>query len=415
VGLAWDQRAGGDIHASIKSGTRPGEVGKATEVGSDAGEGPDVASPEYHPERRSTSLLWTGEADCIEFSLELPRDVSMSGLRAVFINTSGTASGDSQATADTFDGLLGPAPASAMTTRPGFVSRKAWGADESLRNCDPYYAPKLKMAFVHHTAGSNDYSSSQSDDIVRSIYWYHTEVNGWCDIAYNFLVDRYGTLYIGRAGGTRVPTVPGATQGFNTGSTAVAAMGNFMDVAPTRATVRSIKRVLAWRLDVAHLPATGWARMVSGGGPNTRYPEGTEVWLKLISGHRRTGYTDCPGDHLNDLLWGIRRDVAARGTPKILRPSQSAKSVTPGAGAVEVTATGSEALKWQVDIKDAYGNVVRRFRARGEQLSLSWDGTDELGAPALPGDYRVVIKGADGDGEPARRAVLWVRVKPPSA
>ncbi len=419
VGLAWNQAAGGDVHAAIKSGKSQEDLGRATEVESDGGEGPDVSSPEYHPTRRSTAMLWTGQAHCIELSLELPAGAAISGLRAVFINTSGTAQGEAPApstkTAGPLDGLFGVSTANAMTRRPGLVTRAEWGADESLKNCDAGYAPALKMAFVHHTAGSNDYSPDQSDDIVRSIYWYHTQVKGWCDIAYNFLVDRYGTVFVGRDGGVRQPTIPAATQGFNTGSTAVAAMGNFMDVPPTSATVTAIQRVLAWRLDVAHLPATGWAKMTSAGGPNNRYPEGEEVTLRVISGHRRTGYTDCPGDYLYGLLPEIRRATSALGTPKILRPAQSQSSITPGIDQVLFTARAGEALGWDVDITNSLGTVVRHFDASGTRLSTTWDGTDELGAPVMPGDYRVIITGANSAGATARRAVLKLTVVAPAS
>ena len=33
----------------------------------------------------------------------------------------------------------------------------------------PYYNDAVRMAYVHHTAGSNDYTRAQSDDIVRAI------------------------------------------------------------------------------------------------------------------------------------------------------------------------------------------------------------------------------------------------------
>ena len=39
--------------------------------------------------------------------------------------------------------------------------------------------------------------------LLRSIYAYHTQSRGWSDVGYNFLVDRYGRLYEGRAGGSR--------------------------------------------------------------------------------------------------------------------------------------------------------------------------------------------------------------------
>jgi uncharacterized protein with LGFP repeats len=56
----------------------------------------------------------------------------------------------------------------------------------------------VKVGFVHHTASSNDYTREQAAAMVRGIYAYHVKSNGWSDIGYNYLVDRYGRAYEGR-------------------------------------------------------------------------------------------------------------------------------------------------------------------------------------------------------------------------
>ncbi len=80
------------------------------------------------------------------------------------------------------------------------VTRAQWGADESLRRGSPSYAT-VKMAFVHHTDTGNDYTAADAPAIVRAIYAYHTQTLGWSDIGYDFLIDRFGTIYEGRYGG----------------------------------------------------------------------------------------------------------------------------------------------------------------------------------------------------------------------
>ena len=90
----------------------------------------------------------------------------------------------------------------AATTTPPIVPRLSWGADESIRRAPPVYADQVRFSVVHHTAGRNDYSRGEAAAIVKGIQLYHVQGNGWNDIGYNFLVDRFGTIYEGRFGGS---------------------------------------------------------------------------------------------------------------------------------------------------------------------------------------------------------------------
>ena len=192
--------------------------------------------------------------------------------------------------------------------QPTIVSRAQWGADESLRG-EPRYAPVLRYAVVHHTAGSNDYSQADAPAVVRSVYLYHTRTLGWSDIGYAFLVDRFGTIYEGRAGGMTRPVVGAHVYGFNTGSTSVSLMGNFDKVAPTPELLDATARLLAWRLDVAHLDPSARVRTVSGGGD--RYAAGVTVEQPMIAAHRDYGSTACPGALVYAELGALRAAVVA--------------------------------------------------------------------------------------------------------
>ena len=88
---------------------------------------------------------------------------------------------------------------------PSIIGREEWGADPVLRCGTPQYHSGVRAAVVHHTAGSNDYLPQDSAGIIKSIYMYHTRTLGWCDIAYNALVDKYGQVFEGSAGGPNKP------------------------------------------------------------------------------------------------------------------------------------------------------------------------------------------------------------------
>jgi hypothetical protein len=410
LGVTWTQSGGPPIQVDVATSRDGTSFGRVMTL--DAEGGPDPGTPEYRPGAAASQLLWTGGRRCARISLRLTDGASLSDIDVSFINSSGTAAGP-DATPDvaptsSVGATLTVSSADAMTRKPRFISRRRWGANPRLLNCKPDVAPELKMGFVHHTVTANRYPRGKSDDIVRAIYAYHTRGQGWCDIAYNFLVDRFGRAFEGRSGGMTNPVVGAAQQGFNTGAFSVALMGTYGRHRPKRPMIRALRRVIAWRLDVAHVPPRGRAVMVSGGGPNTRYRKGKRVELPVISAHRYTGYTECPGKRVARRLPRLRDAVTAAGTPKIYRPSVSPDRRRVG-GTREpfIHATASDELVWSVAVRDRWGTEVATFPAQiGETLRLIWSNEGSHPLPSTPGRYEIMIQAATAGGRRARSAII---------
>ena len=208
---------------------------------------------------------------------------------------------------------IGPLPvaATAPGTPPRIISRAEWGADESMHCESPRYTAGIKAGVVHHTAESNDYAPEDSAGIVRSIYEYHAKTLGWCDIAYNALVDKYGQVFEGHAGGMNRAVEGSHTGGFNRDTWGVAMMGDFDTVAPTPIQLTMTGRLLGWRLGLDHVDPHGTTVLTSAGGSFTHFPAGATPTLPTIFTHRDVGNTDCPGDAAYAEMDQLR-DIAAR-------------------------------------------------------------------------------------------------------
>ncbi len=193
--------------------------------------------------------------------------------------------------------------------RPRIVTRRGWGANEGLRERKFRYTKKVKAAFVHHTASGNNYSCSQSPSLIRGIYRYHVQSMGWRDVGYNFLIDKCGKIYEGRAGGVAKPVLGAHTRGFNSNSMGIAVLGSYGATNPSSAAVRAIARLTAWKLGLHGVNPRGKTYLKSGGG--NLYRKGKKVRLNVISGHRDGFQTACPGRKLYGKL-GSARSQAAR-------------------------------------------------------------------------------------------------------
>ncbi|MFF5984665.1 peptidoglycan recognition protein [Streptomyces olindensis] len=193
--------------------------------------------------------------------------------------------------------------------RPRITTRRGWGADEGLRERGFRYTKKVRAAFVHHTASGNNYRCSQVPSLIRSIYRYHVKSMGWRDIGYNFLIDKCGKIYEGRAGGVAKPVLGAHTLGFNNNSMGIAVLGSYGATKPSKAAVRAVARLTAWKLGLYRMNPKGKTYLKSAG--SNLHRKGKKVRLNVISGHRDGFKTECPGRKLYGKL-GSARSKAAR-------------------------------------------------------------------------------------------------------
>jgi flagellar hook assembly protein FlgD len=284
---------------------------------------------------------------------------------------------------------------------PPIVSRTAWGGNELLRRNHPLYASAVRLVIVHHTATPNNYTPAQSAAIVRGIDVYHVRANGWNDIGYNFLIDRYGQVYEGRYGGITRNVIGAHALGFNSETVGIALVGNFTAAKPTAAAVQSLERLIAWRLDLAHVDPVSTLTYVSGG--SERWRAGVKVKLRAVSGHRDTGSTTCPGNNLYALLGRVAYAAEQIGLPKLYAPVVRGKI----GGLVTFSARLSGALPWTIVVSGPDGRSVARSMGLGPAIAWTWDSTG-----FAPGRYTWMMD-AGASVLPARGAFGGLTLPPP--
>lgn len=331
--------------------------------------------------RVSTEPVISGEADGVEAVVETadgrpPRDVRIDLVRAPETTAARAAAAA--------NGNVAPGD----ELRPAIVTRAQWGADERITKDSPSF-DELKAMYVHHTAGSNGYSAAQAPGIVKAIHVQHVKSNGWPDIGYQFLVDRFGTVYEGRRGSLERLVLGAQAGGYNTGTIGVSGLGNFHSTGtnPSSKMREAIIQVLSWQAHKWGLDPTGTVRLRTGSstGSGTKWKPGelTDPLPKII-GHRDTNITACPGDDLYSRLPAIRREVTARvelavqtwGSPAAGLPRPAVKAWSSSQAPVRTPNTVT--LKWSaVAGADRYEVLVRRAPHDGP-LSPK-DGWDVLG------------------------------------
>lgn len=245
-------------------------------------------------------------------------------------------------------------------SNPDILSRKAWGANESIVK-KPYLYGKVTGAMIHYTAGSNTYSADDVPAILRSIQAYHVNGRGWKDIGYNFLVDRFGRAWEGRGGGVDKAVEGGHAWGVtNARVFGISLMGTYDgSVKPPKAAIETMQRVIAWKFKLHGVDPLGttWG---SGG------QAGGSTFLNAISGHRDEKNTLCPGDNVYSQMKAIRlavkalmdADAAATPTPELTALVASANPAITGTLKVGQTVKASVGGWDQPGVKNAYKWLV---------------------------------------------------------
>ena len=366
VGLRW--RGSGTVLFRTRSVAGSWTLWRSADAEDDR---PDVGTGEGRSTRawRLGNPWWVGPSDRIEY--RMLGDVR--GLRASFVSSPSVAI---------------PLRSLSLAGSPAVVPRSAWGANEEITK-PAGFASAVRFVVIHHTAGTNAYTRSQSAAIVRAIQLFHVRTNGWNDVGYNFLVDRFGQVFEGRAGGADRPVIGAHAEGFNTGSVGIAVLGTYGDEGISAAARAAIERLVAWRLDVAHVDPLSAVSSLSGGNP--RFAAGTAVRLRAVSGHRDTGFTSCPGTALYGQLPAIARAGAGIGLPKLYDPLVTGST----GGLVRFTARLSSARPWAVRVTDAVGGPVASGAGQGANVDWTWDATF-----AAPAGYTYAIE-AGADVRPA--------------
>ena len=239
-----------------------------------------------------TDPLWVGKADGVAARVTskvgAPQDVRISTIDPGKDGASATAS---TASDTSYDGVARTSSVMDLgdgnptyTPKPAIITRSQWGASAGTSCDSPLTGDRTRGVVVHHTAGSNTYAMADSKAIVRATQAYHVKSRGWCDIGYNFLVDKYGQIFEGRRGGVdrAVRAAHSGNLEVNTYTMGVSMMGNYDVTRPSAALKAAMVKLIGWRLGTNFVPAKG---TYSIGG----------LTLNRIAGHRNVVSTECPG------------------------------------------------------------------------------------------------------------------------
>lgn len=151
----------------------------------------------------------------------------------------------------------------------------------------------VEHVIVHHSAGSN--SATDYTQVVRDIYIYHTQSNGWSDIGYNYVIAQNGDLYAARdpEGGDQDNVIGAHFCGSNGHTMGICLLGNYETAEPTVETWNTLEKLAAYKLNKESLDPQLYSD----------HPLG---YIGNLAGHRDGCSTSCPGENVYKKLEMLR-------------------------------------------------------------------------------------------------------------
>ncbi|GAA1828569.1 N-acetylmuramoyl-L-alanine amidase [Actinomadura chokoriensis] len=393
VGVTWN-RPREELRGTVRLRTRDARTGRWS--GWHALE-PQLADAPDEGGRGGTNGLWVGPSNGVEVRVAGQGRRLPDGLRVDLIDPDrATPAKPRAAGPDAGTGMKLVAATTPLTApKPAIVARSGWGADESLVRNPPTYDSSVKAAFVHHTDTGNSYTCAESAAVIRSVFLYHVKSQGWDDIGYNFLVDKCGTIFEGRAGGAERPVHGAHTYGFNTDTTGIAVLGTYTaandattpGVAPTKASLDGVAKIAAWKLGLTGIDPTAKTTLTSAApdGTGGKYPFGQEVVFNTISGHRDGFATACPGVQLYNALPSVRT-AAKQITVPALAATVTGATASGGRYYTKSTAT----LNWTPSEGATYTVAV--------DGKMAATGASSATVTLAPGTHTVQVHATFADG-----------------